>query len=79
MANQFKRRPYLDKQLKDFAQEFYHIRRDLKMTLDDAASASKLPRGTVEKIELGIIDIRHEAFFSLCKAYRKKIHITLVD
>ncbi len=79
MTNQFKSRSYLDKQLKEFAQEFYHIRRELKMTLDDAASASKLPRSTIEKIELGIIDIRQGAFFSLCKAYRKKIHITLVD
>lgn len=79
MTNQFKSRSYLDKQLKEFAQEFYHIRRDLKMTLDDAASASKLPRSAIEKIELGIKDIRHSEFFSLCKAYHKKIHIALVD
>lgn len=79
MNKRFKYRRYLNKQLKEFAQEFQAIRLEKQMTEERVAALCKVSPDTIKNIEQGVMDIKHSLFYALCMVYRKKIHMTLVD
>lgn len=70
---------YLKRQLREYADTFYQIRREKKLSLADLGKISHINPEVIEKIELGKIDFPFSVMIYLCKLYKKRMLIEIVD
>ncbi len=74
-----KSKDYLKYQLKTLGPVFHQVRKEKKLTLQQAEKISKIPALMIDRFELGIGYIPMSTVARLCRAYNKKMLVHIVD
>ncbi len=74
-----KSKNYFKYQLKTLGPDFHQIRVEKRLTLQQAEQITKIPALMIDRFEIGLDYVPMSTIARLCRGYRKKLLIKVVD